>query len=422
MIPCGKTELSLFDPIPVQTSVTSASFVDYYPISDIKRNTPIEFNIPGTQDDYIDLNDTALYISLRVTDEAGKDLVAADLVAPTNFTAHSLFKDVSLALNDSIVSGGDNLYAYKAVMNNLLLMDQATKNTQLRALGYCQEEQFDVLNAKRVKWIAKSKNLELYTPLHLDMMNQTKYLVPSVGFRLKLTRHSDSFSLFSLLPKHHKCRIIIDQAVLFLRRVKCTPSVLEGHEIGLERMNAVYPLNHMEMNTFTVGGGQQSTNKENCLRGRLPKMVVIGMVTNAAFNGDFTKDPFNFQHFGLTYLGLFREGESIPYRQPLQLDFDNNSYLRAYMNNIHALEQFNRKESNGITPSQFKNGHSLFAFNLTPDLSMGDTCTQPYRNGNIRLEMKFSKALAQTINVIVYGIYDSSLQITKSRNIQIDYV
>ena len=422
MIACGKSELSLFDPIGIQTSMVSGSFVDHYAVSDVKGSTtPIEFFIPGTQDDYMDLNDSGLYIKLNVSDSTGKALGAADGIAPTNFTLFSLFKDVSLTLNETVVQGGDNLYPYKAVMNSLLLFEQSTKNTQMKALGYIKEDKFNVLNTTRKKWIAGSKSLELYGPLHLDMMNQPKYLLPGVSIRIKLTRQDTGFSLFTLDPKLVKSKINIEQAILFIRRVKCVPSVLQGHEIGLERMNAVYPLQHMEMTTFTVGQGQQSTNKENCLRGKMPKLMIVGMVTNQAVNGAIDADPFNFQHFDLSYLGLFREGESVPYRSPIQMDFTNNEYLRAYMNNIHALETFNKSENNGITIEDFVKGNSLFVFNLTPDLCIGGGCAQPYRNGNLRLELKFKSPLPTTINVLVYGLFDASLEITKLRNIQTDY-
>ena len=59
--------------------------------------------------------------------------------------------------------------------------------------------------------------------------------------------------------------------------------------------------------------------------------------------------------------------------------------------------------------------------NLNPDLSMGSGCAQAYRNGNLRLELKFKTALPVTINVIVYGLFDASLEITKLRNVQTDY-
>ena len=53
---------------------------------------------------------------------------------------------------------------------------------------------------------------------------------------------------------------------------------------------------------------------------------------------------------------------------------------------------------------------------MTPDLSIAGHA-QTARDGNLRLELKFSAALNTTINVIVMGIFDGRIEITKHRNI-----
>lgn len=421
MIPCGKSELALFDAIPVQTSILSASFSDYYPISDTKSNrAPIEFYIPASQDEYIDLNDTSLYLSCRVLNTDGSVLTQEVDICTTNFFMHSLFKDVSLSLNDIVVEGGDNLYQYRAVMNSLLLFDEETRATQLEALGYAKDTGTGI-NKTRKEWISLSKTIELMGPLHLDMTNQPKYLLPNVSVRFKLTREEVEFSLYALADLKKKVQIVIDQAVLYVRRVRVQPGVNEGHEIGLNSQNAIYPLQHMKLTTFSIARGQQSMNKENCFHGKMPKLVIIALVSNSAMNGNLKKNPFNFTDFNLNHIGLYREGESIPHKHPLQMDVGNNVIIRAYMGTLQALELYNRNENNGMSINDFKNGKMLFAFNLTPDLTTGQGCTQPHRNGNLRLDLKFKQPLNETINVIMYGIFDATLEITKLRNILVDY-
>jgi hypothetical protein len=178
------------------------------------------------------------------------------------------------------------------------------------------------------------------------------------------------------------------------------------------------------MDSHTVPAGQQSFVKENIFQGRMPKFLVVGMVRNAAFVGGFGNNPFNFEPFGVSYVGLFRDGECVPERTPYDMR-DNRHYTRAYLGMIHALEQYNRNENNGITLEDFTGGTMLFAFNLTPDLAAGGNsggCQQAYRNGNLRLEMKFRAALPAAINVIYYGVFDGKIEITKDRSIHLDYL
>jgi hypothetical protein len=55
--------------------------------------------------------------------------------------------------------------------------------------------------------------------------------------------------------------------------------------------------------------------------------------------------------------------------------------------------------------------------NLTPDMNASGACGQPYRTGNLRLELKFSKPLTETINVIIFAIRDGKIEITQDRQV-----
>lgn len=424
MIPCGKSELLLFDETPVQTSITSGGWVDFHSISNPTTGGPLDFYVPGTQDEYLDLNDTKLYLQLQVNttpDDA--------TVAPSNLLLSTLFQDVSISMNDVVIQGGDQLYAYKSMIESVLLFDKGTKETQLRTSGYFPDQSEHMNEAansgfvERVTWVAGKKQLTLIGPLHLDVMTQPRYILPMVDLKLRMTRSSDKFSLlyYQTTPPVTRAEIVIQKAILYVRKVKTLPSVVEGHEMGLEHNNAIYPIQHVSMQTMTVAQGLQSYNRENIFQGRMPKFVCVCMVDNTGYNGAYAQNPFNFQHFNISYCALFRDGESIPERSPYEME-DTSAMVRPYLGMIHALEQYNRSENNGLTLGEYINGSTFFVFNLTPDLVVGGGCQQAYRSGNLRLELKFRSALASTINVIVYGVFDGKIEVTKDRNIHLDYI
>ena len=62
-----------------------------------------------------------------------------------------------------------------------------------------------------------------------------------------------------------------------------------------------------------------------------PKQMFLGLVDHEAKNGDLTKDPFNFAHFGLKSIGLDVGGFPVP-TKPLTMDYDNNMFTRAFYN------------------------------------------------------------------------------------------
>ena len=63
----------------------------------------------------------------------------------------------------------------------------------------------------------------------------------------------------------------------------------------------------------------------------LPSKVVLGLISQKAANGDYTANPFNFQHSNMTNVTMKVNGVEV-YGSPLSLDFGNNrNYTSAYV-------------------------------------------------------------------------------------------
>ena len=77
-------------------------------------------------------------------------------------------------------------------------------------------------------------------------------------------------------------------------------------------------------------------------------------------------------------------------------------------------------KGNQIDRKDYGQGYTLYAFDLTPDLSSGE-CFNLRKNGNVRLEMQFSEPLPETINVLVYAEYESVIEIDRNRNVIVDF-
>ena len=50
------------------------------------------------------------------------------------------------------------------------------------------------------------------------------------------------------------------------------------------------------------------------------------MMDKDSYNGNYKNNPFNFQHYNLTQIGISVNGEEIPFR-PLKLKFDDKLLL-----------------------------------------------------------------------------------------------
>ena len=110
---CAKSELCIFEPISKQVVAESASWCDIHPTASIDESgNSIEFLVNGATTSYLDLNNTVLGLTCKVTDGQGNAYQEDALKdhSVTNYLLHSLFNDVKMYLNDVQIEGGDGLY------------------------------------------------------------------------------------------------------------------------------------------------------------------------------------------------------------------------------------------------------------------------------------------------------------------------
>ena len=286
----GKSELQIFNSIPPQVVVEQV-FCDINPITGTDDNT-IEFVINGSQNEYIDLNDTLLYLKLNVINSDGSKLDACSSLAPTNYMMNALFSDVVLSMNNVIVEGGNPHYPSKATIESIFNFSEDSKRLQLLPMGYSDEVD------ERRKWVKESKYFELAGALRLDFFNQPKYIIPGVDIRVLLKRSKDEFALIAnaLGDVAKNPQVDIKKATLYVRRVKVAQTVQLGHQIGLLKRNAIYPYTRSETISTSISKGSLSFTKDNLFgQSLLPKFVVVGTVNGSAYNGNNLHDAFKFE-------------------------------------------------------------------------------------------------------------------------------
>ena len=333
-----------------------------------------------------------------------------------------------MKLRDTLVTPSVNTYAYKSYLETHLGFSQEAKKGIKTKEGYYADTGNDLdgvdpsatgttnegLRA-RGTLIAGSSVVELIGRPHVDLLQQDKYLLPGVDMSFKFIRSNNSFALMGDADR----KIVILEAILYIRKVKVSPTItLEHAKILNQGQMAKYPLRRGIVTSFTVPHGDHSFNRENAISGQLPRRVVIGMLDNEAFNGARNKNPFNFQHYNLNFLSISTGLQNFP-AQPLRPNFDGE-YLHAYNSLLTGLGINNSDRSIGITRSNYKEGNVLYAFDLTADMAEGPHI-DPVRHGNLRIEAGFGAELPRAVTVIIYAEYENMLQVDRARNIITDF-
>ena len=95
---CTKSELDLFTFPATQTSITKGQWIEYHPLSNITDSGPIEFNVSGSGEEYLDLARTLLFLKAKNTKANGTVLELNEQVGPVNLFLHALFSQVDVSV------------------------------------------------------------------------------------------------------------------------------------------------------------------------------------------------------------------------------------------------------------------------------------------------------------------------------------
>ena len=136
--------------------------------------------------------------------------------------------------------------------------------------------------------------------------------------------------------------------------------------------------------------------------GPIPKCLLFVTVDNGEILGSLTTNPFNFQHFDMTYFTLYVNGKQIP-SGGLHLDpVREKETVMAYRT---LFEGSGIRHSNSrlqVTHASFINGYFMLLFDLTPDQGASEGHMSHPDSGNIRVEARFSKALPVATSCLLY--------------------
>ena len=264
--------------------------------------------------------------------------------------------------------------------------------------------------------IARSRVVEMMGRLHVDLFMQDRFLLNGVSVKIRLVRSKDAFSLMGGgANPDYKGRIV--DAVLFVRKAVLSSTVAMAHIRALEKGTAKNPLRPVDCKVYSIPQGAMSSTHENLFLGTLPKSIILWWVDNDALNGALDKNPFHAKNNG--FLAVYVDGRQVPAKL-LQPNFETGQYVRSYVNLFSATGKHAQDEDNELTRDDFGNGYTFFGLDLTPDACDGG-CFHLVQKGNLRIDIHFAAALAQTVNVVVYGESEPVLEIDKNRNIIYDH-
>ena len=169
--------------------------------------------------------------------------------------------------------------------------------------------------AKRHQFIKNGNRFVLSGPIFADIFMTDRLLLNMMDLKVVLNRSSDAFSLMEIGndPKIEP-KVQLSDVVLKVRKVKVDQSISDGVEHMLKQTPALYPIRRVECKILTIPANLPNVRQDNIFSGIIPNSFVVGLVHVDATTGEYDKNPYNFQHFGVTSVSLTANGQEIPFQ------------------------------------------------------------------------------------------------------------
>ncbi|KAK3746089.1 hypothetical protein QZH41_004626 [Actinostola sp. cb2023] len=429
---CHKSELDLFLAPHVQSNIDRGQFIEYFPVSNITDSGPIEFSIPGSGDELTDLRSSWIYLKVKITKGNGTNLEDDDHVGPVNLFLQTLFSQVDVTMNDKLISSSTNTNPYRAMYTTLLSYGTDAKTSQLQGELFYKDTpgKMDQANPgvdlrdrnlglhTRYTFCRNSSTIELMGPIHQDIFCQDRLILNGVTIRIRMNRSKNTFCLMSPTDGVDYKSVILESS-FNVRKVKIFNDTFLGIATALRHTPALYPITRVECKAMSISNGQMTFTPDDVFLGQIPKRLILGLVENTAFNGSYKRNPFIFQHFNATQVGVYINGESSPMKA-MQLNFEQSQYLKGYMSLFLGTGNLFHDKGLQIERRDYPQGYTLYAFDLTPDLSVGPHVSL-IKQGNLRLGIQFAEPLPVTVNAILFAEFDSLIEIDHNRNVTFNW-
>ena len=434
---CGLVNLDLTSPPQSCGDIRDVFYTEISTINSVTEgNTPVEFHIPPTPQYYVDLCHTLLYFKIQIVKKDGSLLNSEEhKVAPINYIAQTMFQQIDIYLNDKLITTTSNMYAYRSMIEMLLNYGYSAKTTWLTNSFFYHDTAETIGNGdptqvpsnlglfKRFELTQNSQTIDLLCKPHADLFMQNRPIIPNVDIRIKMIRAPPEFALMAGENDPNNYIIKIQSASLLIRYVEPISSIMVQHNRALENgTTCKYPLHRCDVSTYCVPKGIMSHCRSVAITGQLPVRIIVGLVRNDALNGIYHLNPFVFFHNYINHISIIINGRSL-LATPLSPKFagEGNSpqYSRCYNTLYSGTDKSFLDTGNMISKKDYPKGYTLFAFKLSEDF--GDDYFGMKKEGNVQIDIGFSKPTEHTLNVVLYQEYLNILDIDKNRLVSFDY-
>lgn len=376
---------------------------------------------------YTALRDTLLYLEFNVVQDDGTALAETHPACTVNNILHSLFSSVQLLINGEKVTPNYDEYAYKAYLLDLLGEEHRDKKTRLQGCSKWWKDEAGHMDARgddNPGWDSRREDLADHTlhavvgRPHIDLLEQCKLLPAHCELKFVFERHDKSFYMNMAAAQTFK--VVIKKAEMSVRQIQVRDEVVEVHNktvLNPKFGPFNYPIDRSKVTKHTLTQGSQEYSWTLTDTSQIPTRIIFGLVKETASAGDQTVNPFNFKHYDLREAVVKFDDQKFD----LKTNFTTGNVTKAYYQLFKDSGILSCGLDCGITLEEFRDGYTLLAFDLTPDMTPEDPRINLLRQGKVTVSLKFGTVLPHAVSVIMLSFYNNLIQLTADRLPVTDY-
>ena len=441
-----RNEFDLFSEAPVQRTVKNFKYDEVYSLNNVKTDGSITFQVRGSPNQWIDLDDTYLMVRYKMLTHAGANIAGGNgiiktIEEPNLF--HNLWSKVEMHINNTPVRSVMNPYPMRAYIENLLTTTEQGLHEKYETEGFWKEKagSFDTAvqaDAAHIKdntpWRSGvqvknngSPEQVMYGKLAVDMWRQGRNIPPTYDLTLILTRSRPQFYLCSSQTAGEEHQIQLVDVRLVVKKVQLYDDV----QVALDKEMAstgrvIYPIRRVDVKSYAVGRGSKVFQENNIISGQIPTRVIIGMVDNDALSGSYAKSPFNFKHYGIEEMYLHFDGDIYPSNM-YKTSFPDKDALVPWLNLKRLVTPGDPFFNHTISYDDFlQGGFTLWVFDMTQDNKCGVMAdyNNVKRHGDVRFHVRFgggAQGLPNPINIVIFSEFENQVEVCRNRDVIHDY-
>ena len=397
-----------YKPARQENLQTGADEKFYSPFTTSNNNSHIKVLIPAEETNFIQLDETQLYLQLKFVELDGTTQTPKKPESSTDFSVvdllgHSLFSDIVVKLNNvEVCKQESKAAAFKAFLEANLSFNRTFKQTLMKTWGgYGVENETAELHrhskptgtdaAKKSYSLRAAKpisgdSFHIQIPIFHDLFQSKKFLPPGISISIEFTRMPEGFFLMcsdATMPKI-KCIIeelevciifYISQAIIehisfqvSVKTCSTTPDHVDDHNAQVLSANPFF-IPFVESNLTFLSIPKKTVVKiAQVVNDIMPFTLIAGFVPDSAIACSSEVNPYVFERNHLDKIEWLLNGKPIAVRS---MDISKDKGLRAYNQFMKQLTLSNPVNTVYIPFEDFMAKYFLLSIDFTGDACSG---------------------------------------------------